>query len=126
MSSSNHGSVSASEKSPEKKQSINASDILSNLKVRVNNKLIIGNLNINSIAGKFDQLKLMVQQKVDILVLTKTKIDSSFLNQHYYLLLSLYFTSVRLYKIKYIIKIRHSYKKLDKNQAKLQKVGLLH
>ena len=126
MSSSNHGSVSASEKSPEKKQSINASDILSNLKVRVNNKLIIGNLNINSIAGKFDQLKLMVQQKVDILVLTKTKIDSSFLNQHYYLLLSLYFTSVRLYKIKHIIKIRHSYKKLDKNQAKLQKVGLLH
>ena len=105
---------------------MNASDILSNLKVRVNNKLIIGNLNINSIAGKFDQLKLMVQQKVDILVLTKTKIDSSFLNQHYYLLLSLYFTSVRLYKIKYIIKIRHSYKKLDKNQAKLQKVGLLH
>ena len=126
MSSSNHGSVSASEKSPEKKQSMNASDILSNLKVRVNNKLIIGNLNINSIAGKFYQLKLMVQQKVDILVLTKTKIDSSFLNQHYYLLLSLYFTSVRLYKIKYIIKIRHSYKKLDKNQAKLQKVGLLH
>ena len=43
-----------------KKLSINASDILSNLKVRFNNKLIIGNLNINSIAGKFDQLKLMV------------------------------------------------------------------
>ena len=61
-------------KTVEKKQSINARDILSNLKVRVNNKLIIGNLNINSIAGKFDQLELMVQHKVDILVLTETKI----------------------------------------------------
>ena len=53
---------------------MNASDILPNLKVRVNNKLIIGNLNINSIAGKFDQLELMVQHKADILVLTETKI----------------------------------------------------
>ena len=85
MSSSKHGSVSASEKSPEKKPSINASDILSNLKVRFNNKLIIGNLNINSIAGKFDQLKLMVQHKVDKLVLTETKIDSIFLNQQFHI-----------------------------------------
>ena len=67
------------------KQSINASDILSNPKVRVNNKLIIGNLNINSFAGKFDKLKLMVQHKVDILVLTETKIDSSFLNQQFHI-----------------------------------------
>ena len=85
MSSSKHGSVSASEKSPEKKPSINASDIQSNLKVRFNNKLIIGNLNINSIAGKFDQLKLMVQHKVDKLVLTETKIDSIFLNQQFHI-----------------------------------------
>ena len=83
MISSKHGSVSTSEKSPEKKQSLNANDILSNVKVRVNNKLIIGNLNISSIAGKFDQLKLMIQYKVDIPVLTETKIDSSFLNQQF-------------------------------------------
>ena len=60
VSSSKHGSVSASEKFPEKKQSVNSRDILSNLKVRVKNKFIIGNFNINSIEGKFDQLKLMV------------------------------------------------------------------
>ena len=60
MSSSKYGSVSASEKFPEKKQSVNSRDILSNLKVRVKNKFIIGNFNINSIEGKFDQLKLMV------------------------------------------------------------------
>ena len=68
-----------------KKQSLNANDILSNLKVRVNNKLIIGNLKINSIAGKFDQLKLMAKYKVDILVLDETKIDSSFLNQQFHI-----------------------------------------
>ena len=68
-----------------KKQSLNANDILSNLKVRVNNKLIIGNLNKNSIAGKFDQLKLMVQYKVDILVLTETKKGFSFLNQQFHI-----------------------------------------
>ena len=42
------------------------------------NRLIIGNLNINSIPGKFDQLKLLVQGKVDILVITESKLDSSF------------------------------------------------
>ena len=68
-----------------KKQSLNSNDILSNIKVRVNNKLIIGNLNINSIAVKFDQLKLMVKYKVDILVLTETKIDSSFQNQQFHI-----------------------------------------
>ena len=68
-----------------KKQSLNSNDILSNIKVRVNNKLIIGNLNINSIAVKFDQLKLMVKCKVDILVLTETKIDSSFQNQQFHI-----------------------------------------
>ena len=68
-----------------KKQSLNSNDILSNIKVRVNNKLIIGNLNINSIAVKFDQLKFMVKYKVDILVLTETKIDSSFQNQQFHI-----------------------------------------
>ena len=42
------------------------------------NRLIIGNLNINSISNKFDQLKLFVQGKVDILIVTETKLDSTF------------------------------------------------
>ena len=41
MSSSKRGFVSTSEKFPEKKESINVNDILSNLKAKVNNKLII-------------------------------------------------------------------------------------
>ena len=42
------------------------------------NKLIIANLNINSIPNKFEQLKVFVQDKVDILVITESKLDSSF------------------------------------------------
>ena len=42
------------------------------------NRLLIGNLNINSISNKFDQLKLLVRGKVDILVITETKLDSTF------------------------------------------------
>ena len=47
-----------------------------------NNRLVIGNLNINSISNKFDNLKLIIQGKIGILVITETKTDSTFpLNQ---------------------------------------------
>ena len=42
------------------------------------NRLLIGNLNINSVSNKFDQLKLFVSDKVDILIITETKSDSTF------------------------------------------------
>ena len=54
------------------------SDFLRILRVKNVNRLIIGNLNINSISNKFDQLKLFVQGKVDILIVTETKLDSTF------------------------------------------------
>ena len=41
-------------------------------------RLIFGNLNINSINSKFDQMKFLLQGKVDILVLSETKLDNSF------------------------------------------------
>ena len=34
------------------------------------NKLIIGNLNINYLSPKFDQLKVLIQEKIDILIIT--------------------------------------------------------
>jgi len=40
--------------------------------------LIIGNLNINSLRNKFDQLKEFIQENIDILVITETKLDASF------------------------------------------------
>ena len=49
-------------------------------KIRIKNfdRLIIGNLNINSLSSKFDQLRLLIQGKVDILIITETKLDDSF------------------------------------------------
>ena len=55
---------------------------LENLKLKYNNRFFVGNLNINSISNKFENLKLTIQGKVDILVITETKTDSTFpLNQ---------------------------------------------
>ena len=56
--------------------------VLKNLKLKNNHRLVIGNLNINSTSNKFDNLKLIIQGKIDILVITETKTDSTFpLNQ---------------------------------------------
>ena len=50
---------------------------ITNLKNTNINSLSIGNLNIYSIScnSKFDQLKLLVQGKVDILAITEDKLD---------------------------------------------------
>ena len=54
------------------------SDFLRILRVKNVNRLIIENLNINSVSNKFDQLKSFVQGKFDILIVTETKLDSIF------------------------------------------------
>ena len=51
------------------------------LMIRNSNKIIIGNLNINSLPNKFEQLKDIVMQHTDILVLTEAKLIIPFL-QH--------------------------------------------
>ena len=51
---------------------------LSEIRKNSKDKLLIGNLNINSLPNKFDQLKVIIQGKLDILVITETKIDNSF------------------------------------------------
>ena len=56
-------------------------DVFDNLRnPRIKNmcRVIIATLNINSIAGKFDQLKFLIKDNIDILIITETKIDSSF------------------------------------------------
>ena len=42
------------------------------------NNVIIGNLNIKSLAFKFDELRLLVTGIFDILIITKTKLDKTF------------------------------------------------
>ena len=57
--------------------------LLKNLKLKNTNRLILGHLNINSILGKFDHLKNLIVNNIDILVVIETKIDSSFPNAQF-------------------------------------------
>jgi len=59
----------------------NSHDAVNNLrKIRLGNldRLIIGNLNINSIRNKFDQLTCLIRDNIDVLIITETKVDASF------------------------------------------------
>ena len=47
-------------------------------KIRNPNKIIIWNFNINSFRNRFEQLKDIVIQHIDILILTETKLDNNF------------------------------------------------
>ena len=51
---------------------------LKNIRVQNHNRIIIGNLNINSIPNKFDALEFIIPGNIDILVITETKLDKSF------------------------------------------------
>ena len=55
-----------------------AFDILKDIRVKNVNKIIIGTLNINSLAPKFDQLCEVIGNNLDILTIQETKLDSSF------------------------------------------------
>ena len=58
--------------------SLNSLSEISELRLRNVNRVLIGNLNINSIRNKFDQLKDTVLKYTDILILTETKLDETF------------------------------------------------
>ena len=58
-------------------QSSNWSD-LRNYKIDNVNNLVVASININSIRNKFDQLKLLVNDSIDILIVEETKIDETF------------------------------------------------
>ena len=51
---------------------------LNNIRISNANRLIIGQLNINSIRNKIDALKTIISGKMDILVVTETKLDDTF------------------------------------------------
>ena len=51
---------------------------LKNTRLKNPNRLIIAQLNINSLRNKFDSLVQMLHNNLDILLISETKIDSSF------------------------------------------------
>ena len=52
--------------------------VLDKIKTKNINRSIISNLNINSLPSKFDKLKVLIQGKIDILIITETKLESNF------------------------------------------------
>ena len=62
---------------------LNPLSTIKNLRLSNVNRVVIGNLNINSLPNKFNQLKELVLKHVDILVLTETKLDDSFPNSQF-------------------------------------------
>ena len=65
----------SSSKELTKKRSIKG---LSYLRIKNKGKLVTGNINLNSISSKFDQLKCLVEGNIDILFVTETVVDESF------------------------------------------------
>ena len=57
---------------------IEPTHILSEIKNKNGERLIIGHLNINSLQNKFEPLKSIIQQNVDIIMISETKLDDSF------------------------------------------------
>ena len=65
-------------------QEENSVDSLRKLSLRNVNKVIIGNININSLAATFGHVKEVILKNVDILVITETNLDDKFpLGQFY-------------------------------------------
>ena len=59
----------------------NADDVLNTLKslrLKNVNNLIFAHLNINSLSGKFDALSYIIQDNIDISVVSETKLDPTF------------------------------------------------
>ena len=49
-------------------------EALNLIHIRNKNRLILAHLNINSLRNKFDALKLLIKDKIDILVVTENQI----------------------------------------------------
>ena len=56
----------------------NVDEILHHLKFKNVNMLVIGHLNINSLCNKFDSLKLLVKNSLDVFMISETKLDKTF------------------------------------------------
>ena len=64
----------------------NAPDtILNNIRLKWAKNVIIGHLNINSLANKFDALKCIIKDKLDILIIGETKLDHTYPERQFHI-----------------------------------------
>ena len=61
----------------------NHSDALTKIRIKNPKQLIIAHSNINLFRNKLDHLKTLVQDKIDILVVTESKLDDTFPNSQF-------------------------------------------
>ena len=66
----------------------NENNVLKNLRLKNSNKVTIGHININSLRNKFELPTEMVRDKVDLLMISETKLDSSFQKAQFYMRLT--------------------------------------
>ena len=57
---------------------LNAKSRLKEMKAQSSDKLILGHLNINSVRNKFQALKFIIDNNIDIFLISETKLDDSF------------------------------------------------
>ena len=48
---------------------------LHEIRIKNANRLIIGHLNVNSLRNKFEMLEELIKDKIDILLISETKLD---------------------------------------------------
>ena len=53
-------------------------NLLREIRVKNVNRLIFGTLNINSLSSKFEQLKVVIGNQLDVIIIKETKLDASF------------------------------------------------
>ena len=58
---------------------------MENIRHKNINRLIIAQLNINSLWKKFESLQHLINKNIDVLLISETRIDSSFLSVQFYL-----------------------------------------
>ena len=56
----------------------NQMNTLHEIRIKNANRLIIGHLNVNSLRNKFEMLEELIKDKIDIFLISETKLDSSF------------------------------------------------
>ena len=57
--------------------------ILKQIKEKNINRLVVGQININSLRNKFHSLEMLIKGNLDILVITESKLDESFPAQQF-------------------------------------------
>ena len=75
---SNNDSLQKSPSSLSKTGALDAKSRLKEMKAQLSDKLILGHLNINSIQNKFEALKFITDNNIDIFLISETKLDDSF------------------------------------------------